>query len=548
MPDRHWDAIVVGSGANGGLAAKLLAEGGARVLILEAGRPVEEIGGYANGWMAAGSKLNRRLVSRRQHIQSHHATYWTTNPNFFVDDLDNPYSTPEDKPFHWIRGRVVGGRTLTWDGVTPRMSDFELAAASRDGVGIDWPLRHADLAPFYDRVERYFGVHGNRDGLPQLPDGDFVSGRSLNANEQVFRGRVESEFPERRIILSRGIDAGRAPEKNAQHSRLSNLTTTLRDAARTGRAQLRANAVVSRVLLHQDGRSARGVEYIDADTRVLHAASADRIFLCASTIESVRLLLNSSTPKHPHGLGGCSGHLGRYLMDHSASNLYFQLPDVPVSRQPHPLRGSEAMMVPRFTNLTEQNADHLRGYGMWGGIDRIFMPGWVRAHPGEAFGFLCTRAEVLPHYDNHVSLDPELRDAWGIPCVRINCAWQHGDLAILSAARRAALEMVEAAGGEVAELSEWVRPGVSSVFAQVEAGWRTSVPGLFAHELGGARMGASPEESVVDRNCEVWDVKNLYVTDGACWPSSGWQNPTLTELAITARTVDVVLRERAAKM
>ncbi len=543
--DNDWDAIVVGSGATGGVAAKHLAEHGLRVLVLEAGMPVDALGGYGNPFVNTAKQVFRRTVTRRQTVQSLHATYWTTNPNFFVDDVDNPYSTPNGAPFRWIRGRVIGGRTLVWDGVTPRMSDFELRARDQDGEGANWPIRYADLAPYYDRLESYLGVHGNADGLPQVPDGKFVAAKRLTRSERIFRRRVENEFPERRIIVSRGLAEGRTPRKGQTHSKLSNVSTTLEDAVKTGRTEIRSGAVVSRILMHANGTAARGVEYIDAATKTLHAVYGQLVFLCASTIETVRLLLNSATHDHPDGIGASSGILGRYLMDHIAGNLYFQLPDLEPSPGRHPLLGSDAIMVPRFQNVGRNDSDHLRGYGMWGGIDRINVPNVLRKVSGEAFGFLCTRGEVLPHFDNRVEIDPELKDAWGIPSVRIDCEWKENDIKVARAARLAAIEMIESAGGEIADITEWVTsPGGGRYLREMESEWKVSTPGLFVHEMGGARMGDSPRDSVVGPDCALWDVPNLFVTDGACWPSSGWQNPTLTEMAVTARAVDIAVESR----
>jgi choline dehydrogenase-like flavoprotein len=537
--EQIYDAVVVGSGATGGVAAKRLAERGLRVLVLEAGKHPEELGGYRDPVRSTARKIARHVLSRRQPIQSLHTAYWTTNPNFFVDDLDNPYGTPKDKPFRWIRGRVAGGRTLTWDGVTPRLSDFELTAATRDGVGVDWPIHHEDLAPYYAQLERYFGILGHRDGLPQLPDGCFVGAGALTASEQVFRERLAREMPERSVIVSRGLGAGRRPGRGEAHSKLSNLTTTLQDALRTGRVQMRTDAVASRVLLGRGAARAAGVEYVDAASGIFHFARSQLVFLCASTLESVRILLNSATPDRPGGLGSDSGALGRYVMDHVASNLYFQLPDVPSDGARRPLRGGDALMIPRFTNLGRQDASHLRGYGMWGGIDRIPLPGVVRRAPGEAFGWLSTRGEVLPSHDNHARLDDALADRWGIPCLRISCEWKENDLALARAARKAAIEIIECVGGEVAPLSSWLlTPLVGEQVRRIEREWRISTPGLVVHELGGARMGADPRGAVLDPSCALWDVPNVYVTDGACWPSSGWQNPTLTEMAVTLRAVD----------
>src|SRR5499433_1728520 len=244
----EWDAIVVGSGATGGVAALELATAGLRVLVLEAGTPVRGRGDYGSFLTNGLKQLYRHFVTHRQDVQKSHPTYWATNPDFFVDDVDNPYSTPPDKPFRWIRSRRVGGRTLVWDAVTPRFSDFDFKAASRDGFGPDWPLTHAELAPPYSELERLLGVHGSREGLPQLPDGAFLEARPMTPAERIFKGRVERVFPERRVIPSRGLFARRPPEKGETLSRISSPATTLRAAAETGRLTLRSSAVVAHVL------------------------------------------------------------------------------------------------------------------------------------------------------------------------------------------------------------------------------------------------------------------------------------------------------------
>ncbi|HSC87911.1 MAG TPA: GMC family oxidoreductase [Polyangiaceae bacterium] len=540
-----WDAIVVGSGATGGAAAHKLAARGLEVLVLEAGPAVSERKHYGSPLSNVTRQLYRHYVSKRQSIQEMHATYWTTNPDFFVDDIDHPYTTPEGMPFRWIRGRQLGGRSLVWDGVTPRFSDHEFLAASRDGVGIDWPIRHADLAPHYAELERMFGVHGSAEGLDELPDGDFLEPRPLTSAETVFRHRVEKKFAGRHVLPSRGIRAGRRPSSTEAHSRLSSQATSLVQAMATGRVTVRTGAVVARVAFHADASGARGVEFVDATTGRSEDARAKMVFLCASTIETVRILL-SSTDGHPGGLGASSGVLGHYLMDHIASNIYFYLPDVPDRGEEHELLGSDSILIPRHENLNGTNAGHLRGFGFWGGISRLQIPTFLRRRAGEAFGFLCARSEVLPHFDNCISLDPQVRDAWGLPAPHIACEWKEEDLKIAAAARRSALEMIDGAGGVVSALGDLVHtPVIGGFLEKMQAEWRRSTPGLFVHEVGGARMGEKPTDSVVNRFNQVWEAPNVFVVDGACWPSCGWQNPTLTEMAITLRAADFAAQELA---
>lgn len=531
----RWDAIVVGSGATGGTAAWKLTSLGCRVLVLDAARVSHAAEHQASFAWNTGRALYRHLVSKRQATQKYHPTYWATNPDFFADDVENPYTTDPDRPFRWIRGGRVGGRTLVWDAVTPRLSDYEFKAACFDGFGVDWPISHADLDPHYAELERLFGVFGTEEGLPQLPDGVFAGQKEMTPGERHFKAKIESLFDDRPVVISRGINGERSPEKGQTYSKISSPRTTLRLAEETGLLTLRANARAARVLLNDKGL-ADGVEIVDTRTLERTKIYARAVVLCASTIESVRILMNSRTSAHPHGLGGNSGLLGRYLMDHSAGNVYFTMPEVKHRGESYEFSGCASIMIPRYQNLGQQKEPYLRGFGVWGGIQRMPVPDLLRKDRSVAFGFLCGRSEVLPHVDNHVELDTQRTDSFGIPVPKISCTWKEADLRLAAAARRDTEDMVRKAGGVPGMVTDhFYTPFVTGFLSRVQKEWTLSTPGMFVHEVGGARMGTDPANSVVDPYCALWDVPNLFATDGSCWVTSGWQNPTLTQMAITVR-------------
>ncbi|HYV44898.1 MAG TPA: GMC family oxidoreductase [Myxococcaceae bacterium] len=530
-----YDAIVVGSGATGGVAAWRLTEGGLRVLVLEAGPALK--GGHST-YGSQGTNMMRQVFrhffSDRQRVQETHPGYWESNPDLFVDDKDNPYTHPKDQPYHWIRGRHVGGRSHTWGGVCLRFSNYELKSSSRDGWGEDWPISTEDLSPHYEGLERFFAVHGSREGLEQLPDGAFVEARPLTSGEQVMKKVVEEKFG-RRMFISRGIRARRHHEKGEKFTKLSSPGTTLAAANATGRLTLQTDAVVSRVLVDPNTGMASGVEYVDRESGERREARAKLVFLCASTIESVRILMSSKDANHPEGLGGASGVLGRGLMDHISSNNWFFMPDVP-DEPGHELLGSDSILIPRWVNVGSDKQPFMRGFGMWGGIQRMPIPGFLRRKRGIALGFLCAMGEALPNPDSRLVLDENVKDRWGLPVPHLACRWMENDLAVAKAGREAAIEMITAAGGVMATLPDLLHtPLIGEFMKGLDDLSNRSPPGLFVHEVGGARMGSNPKSSVVDPHCRVWDAPNVYVTDGACWVSSGWQNPTLTEMAITAR-------------
>jgi choline dehydrogenase-like flavoprotein len=502
MTSSEHDVVVVGSGATGGWAAKELTERGLRVLVLDAGPEVPLDDATRGAWVPSHRRLPRATPSR-QSVQARHPVFSHHTSKFFVDDVHHPFTTPADKPFTWIRGRQVGGRTLTWGGVCLRLSDYELAAGTRGrrAPEHDWPLTYADLAPHYATVERFLGVWGTAENLPQAPDGIYERPSELTGAERRLKSNVEAAWPGARLIPQRGMPARPREGSGSRWPRHTSQGSTLAAALDTGRATLRADAVVTEVLVDENSGRASGVHYIDAKTRAMFQVRAAAVVLAAGTLETTRLLLLSATRQHPAGLGNSSGVLGHYLMDHGSCALRCSGP----GDERHPHGGPHAFHIPRFRDLIGGGRPSRGGFGIWGGIGR--------SAPTALFAAIC---EMLPRFENFVRLDPEVRDVWGLPVLRIECAFGEDDLRLVADAKETVYELAKMAGVTPEHYGE-------------------SEPGLLVHEVGTARMGRDPTTSVVDSYGQCWDVPNLFVVDGACWPTSAYQNPTLTMMCLAVR-------------
>ena len=549
-----YDAIVVGSGASGGWAAKRLSEAGLEVALVDAGRPQRDAN-FSEHVPAA--KLRYRdlapaTIASRRPVQTQCYACMEYNYDWFCDDLDEPYTTAADKPFSWQgRMRIAGGRTNVWGRQSYRLSDLDFQAASHDGYGVDWPLHYRDLAPYYDLVEEYVGITGMLEGLPQLPDGRFQPPMGLTCAEQLFRERMKVRMNRavtlgRSANLTRGIN-GRAPchycgpcERGcATHSYFNAAFTTLRDALDSGRCTHIPNAMVYQVLMDDRRQRARGVLYVDRETRRTREVRAKIVILCAQSLESVRILFNSATPRHSRGLANSSGALGHYLMDHiTGAGATGELPELaarPSLNGPH---RPDGIYVPRFRNLMTgmQRADYIRGFGYQGGGGVGFnwsAPGFgadylsaVRQSQAAYIG-LGGFGECLARWENYVEIDPERVDAFGIPVLRFHMSYGENELAMLRDMAQAAAEMLETAGAR-----------------NVRAHAHPNTCGYAIHEVGVARMGSDPRQSVLNPWQQTHEVANLFVMDGAGFPSTACQNPTLTIMALAVRSCDYLLEQR----
>jgi choline dehydrogenase-like flavoprotein len=555
MAGESYDAIVVGSGISGGWAAKELTEKGLNVLVLERGKNVEHAKDYINTHKAPWEFPHRggRTVAMEEAYPVLKRDYPLNEKNldWWASDQDSPYT--EIKRFDWYRGYQVGGRSLTWGRQSYRLSDFDFEANAKEDIAVDWPIRYAELKPWYDHVERHAGVNGSIENMPQLPDGEFQPAMSLNCGEELVAGRLRNHFDgRRRIIIGRSAHLtqalpGRSPcqYRNAcwmgcpWGGYFSSQSSTLPAAMATGRLTLMPYTIVSELVYDKDRKRVSAVRVMDAVTMKTTEFSAPIIFLCASTLNSTWLLMRSATDVWPDGLGSSSGELGHNLMDHhfriGAEGI---IRDQSLDDKYYFGRRPTGFYIPRYRNLFGDKRDYVRGFGYQGSASRL---GWQRAvrelgvgadfkdrmtEPGEwrigatAFG------EMLPYYKNRIGIDESRTDKWGMPVLEIDCDMGENE----------GLMRVDMAN-DMAEMLD--ASGVSDV-GTYDTGY---YPGMGIHEMGTARMGRDPKTSVLNSWNQVWDAPNVFVTDGSCMTSAACQNPSLTYMALTARAADYAVAE-----
>lgn len=559
----HFDAIVVGSGITGGLAAKELTEAGLKVLMIERGRAIEHRTGYTTENKAPWEMPFRGSGDTERYLRDHPVQMLNRHFNeytegHFVNDAQNPYATADGTDFNWFRSYQLGGRSLTWGRQCYRWSDYDFEANKRDGNGTDWPIRYADVAPWYDKVEEFIGVSGAAEGLKQLPDGRFQPPMALNAVERHAREAIRQRWPERVVTIGRTANLTQAKEdegRSACQNRaictrgcsfgayFSTQSSTLPAAMKTGRLTVLTDAVVEAVDHDPVTGRATGVRYLETATKKRGTATARLVFLNAGAFNSVHVLLNSRSEANPNGLGNSSGVLGTHIMDHA--NTLSGIALMPGFEQRTSFGNRPTgIVVPRYRNVDAMDGvGHSRGFSFQGGAvqstwtagkresglgsalkDRLRAPGMWRM-------VLVAFADCVPRATNRLTLDEKARDANGLP--QLNIAFQFGkeEHAALAQAKADAAEMLTAAGGNV--IMGFDRPGAG---------------GSAIHEMGGARMGHDPATSVLNRWSQSHDVANLFVTDGAQMSSSACQNPSLTYMALTARACDhavSLLREGA---
>ncbi|QIL75249.1 GMC oxidoreductase [Hymenobacter sp. HDW8] len=552
MEKNTYDAIVIGSGISGGMAAKELTEKGLKTIMLERGRNVEHIKDYVNAnknpWEFPHRGGKTQQMIEDYPVLSRDYTLNEQNLDFWVKEKESPYV--EVKPFDWFRGYQVGGRSLMWGRQSYRLSDYDFEANAKDGIAVDWPIRYKDLAPWYSRVEKFAGISGNRDGLPQLPDGEFMPPMEMNCVEKDVAARIKKNFKDRHMVIGRtaNITVGHNNRVACQYRNkcwlgcpfgayFSTQSASLPAAVATGNLTLRPFSIVTKILYDKDTKRAKGVEVLDAETNETYEYFAKIIFLNASALNSAWVLMNSATDVWPEGLGSSSGELGHNLMDHhfraGASGEAEGYEDKYVYG-----RRANGIYIPRYRNLFGDKRDYIRGFGYQGGAGR---EGWSReiaemniggdfkdalTEPGKWTMGLTGFGETLPYHDNRTYLDKTKKDKWGLPVLAIDATIRENEQKMRIDMMQDAKEMLEKAG-----------------LKNVNTYNNGYTLGGGIHEMGTARMGRDPKTSVLNQHNQVWDAPNVYVTDGAAMTSAACQNPSLTYMALTARAVDHAVSE-----
>lgn len=555
-----YDAIVIGTGISGGWAAKELCENGLKTLVLDRGRMVKHIEDYPTMHMDPWDLKHRGEQNENElKNQQKQSSLWggsLTRPeskHWFVDDLKHPYS--ETKPFDWLRGYHVGGRSIMWGKQSYRWSEMDFEANKLDGHGVDWPIRYNDIAPWYDKVEEFIGVTGENLGLPQLPDGKLTDPMMLNCVEKDFQQQLNENFDDRVLTIGRAAhltgNAMHEGRSNCQYRNrcirgcpfggyFSSNSSTLPAAERTGNLNLRPNSIAYEIVYDETSGLATGVKVIDSETKEKFFFKASIIFNCASTIATAAILLQSKSKRFPNGMGNDSGELGHNLMDHHYAvgasaevdgfdDKYYK------GRRPN------GFYIPRFRNLGDEKTskkEFLRGFGYQGGASRS---DWKQAVSELSFGKelkekilkpgtwnigMTGFGECLPYHENKISLNYEALDEWGLPTIDMDAEFKENEMKMREDMLAQAVAMLKEAG-----------------YKKVKGFLGKAVPGACIHEMGTARMGHDPKTSVLNKHNQIHAVPNVYVTDGACMTSSACQNPSLTYMALTARAANFAAEE-----
>ena len=536
MIQSPYEVVIIGSGATGGMAALTMAKAGVRALVIERG-PELEIK------QAVGSEpcnMIRRIIgvtSGKYQNQPQHPGFWKSNPLLFADKKSNPYTYPPKAPFMWTQGNQVGGRSLTWGGITLRLGNQDFEASKDKEYKLQWPIKYKDLESHYSEIERFLKVYGNKDNLSQLPDGEYIGNMPFTESERIFSQNIKRKL-QLPFIHSRGFGPNKDKTKWPKYS---SLGSTLKEAIRLGKIEILSNHVAEKLVLNNDRKSAKSVIIVNQENGERSEIESKLIILCSSTIQTIRFLLSSEEKNNCNGLIDPSQSLGMNLMDHISTCRFFTVPvdnNLPENNKNELLSGAGSFFIPIGRDRSNQNK-FVGGYGIWGGIDRFEPPDLVKRFKKTKMGFLIGHGEVLPNDKNIVTLSKKT-DQYDISIPHISIVWRENETRMVKEMNKTIELIINSGNGNILPVHEILNiPFAKQILDKsIAIQNQAPPPGYYIHEVGGAPMGNNKEKSVVDNWNRLWECPNVLVVDGACWPTSSWQSPTLTMMAITKRACE----------
>ncbi len=539
MIQNPYEAIIIGSGATGGMAALTMAKAGVRTLVIERGPELE----IKKAIGTEPCNMMRRLLgvtTGKYQNQPQHPGFWKSNPLLYADKKSTPYTYPPESPFMWTQGNQVGGRSLTWGGITLRLSNEDFEASKDKEYKLKWPISYKDLASHYLEIERFLKIYGNRDELNQLPDGEYIGNIPFTESEIKFASNIKEKL-DIPFIHSRGFEINKDKTK---WPRYSSLGSTLKEALRLGKVEILSDHIAEKLVLNKDRKSAKSVILINQKNGARIEIESKLIILCSSTIQTIRFLLSSEERHDSNGLIDPSQTLGMNLMDHISTSRFFTFPvdrdlnDSSNKNNKQYLSGAGSFFIPIGRDRSNKK-NYVGGYGIWGGIDRFEPPDLLKKNPYTKMGFLIGHGEVLPNKKNTVTLSKDT-DQYDISIPHISMTWRKNENNMVKEMNRMIELIINSGNGTILPISEILNVPFANQILNKSVAIKNDAPppGYYIHEVGGAPMGDNKEKSVVDNWNRLWECNNVLVVDGACWPTSSWQSPTLTMMAITKRACE----------
>ncbi|WP_269624567.1 GMC oxidoreductase [Prochlorococcus marinus] len=539
MINKAYEVIIVGSGATGGMAALTMAKAGIRVLVIERGPELE----IKQAQGTEPCNMIRRLIgvtTGNYQNQPQHPGFWKSNPILYANKKTNPYTHPPKAPFMWTQGNQVGGRSLTWGGITLRLANEDFEASKDKEYNLQWPISYKDLESHYSEIENFLRIYGNKDDLNQLPNGEFIGKSPFTESEEEFAVKIKEKL-NLPFIHSRGFGDNKDKTK---WPRSSSLGSTLKEASRLGKVEILSDHIVEKLVLNKDRKSAKSVIIVNQNNGKRSELESKLIILCSSTIQTIRILLSSEESNDSNGLIDPSHSLGKNLMDHISTCRFFTVPidknltNYSKNNNNYVLTGAGSFFIPIGRNRSKKN-NFVGGYGIWGGIDRFEPPDVLKNYKDTKTGFLIGHGEVLPNNKNTVSLTKRT-DQYDISIPHISIVWRENEKRMVTEMNRMIELIIDSGNGKIIPVHEILNiPFTKQILNKsVAAKSDAPPPGYYIHEVGGAPMGNTKEKSVLDKWNRLWECSNVLVVDGACWPTSSWQSPTLTMMAITKRACE----------